>query len=101
MKIEKLKPGMHLYSVGRYGMGNTTMSSVGVWGVHVVSVDVERGTVEASWNGNPVRKFYSSEWSKWREKEPLLIQSAFGAARLATRDEIKAAKAKAAAQESA
>lgn len=92
MKFEKLKPGMVVYDVHRNKMGNTTMSSVGVWPVRIISVDAEKRRVEASWNGNKPQIFYVRETSKWREKEPMLIRSEFGSYRLATREEIKAAK---------
>lgn len=95
MKFEKLQPGMTVYDVGRTKMGNTTLTTVSVWQVHVREVDAERRRVLASWNGNAARHFYEREFSKWREKEPLLIRSAFGRARLATREEQKAAREKA------
>jgi hypothetical protein len=93
MKFEKLKPGMVVYNVGRTKMGNTNISSVGVWKVRVISVAEDGRSVQASWNGNPPKTFYRREAEKWREKEPLLIRSGFGCARLATREEIKAARA--------
>jgi hypothetical protein len=91
MKFEKLQPGMVVYDVHRHKMGNTTASTVGVWRVLIVSVD------SASWNGNPAKKFFYVDAEKWREKEPLLIRGAFGRARLATREELKAARAAGAA----
>jgi|GEM_PF-1022030 len=92
MKFEKLKPGMVVYDVGRHKMGNTTMSTVAVWSVRIISVDTEKRRVEASWNGNRPKVCYEYEAKKWREKEPMLIRSPMGYARLATREEIKAAK---------
>lgn len=85
MKIEKLSPGMTVYSVGRHKMGNTTISTVAVWPVEIIEVDVEQGTVIASWNCNAARKFYKPEWSKWRLKKPKLVQGPFGSHRLARR----------------
>lgn len=93
MKFEKLKPGMVVYDVHRHKLGNTTMSTVGVWKIRIVSVDHEAKRVTASWNGNAAKTFYYWEVEKWREKEPLLIRGAFGSARLATREEQKAARA--------
>ena len=97
MKFEKLQPGMVVYDVHRHKMGNTTISTVGVWRVRIVSVDHERQRVTASWNGNPARTFYPRDVAKWREKEPLLVRGALGVARLATREEQKAARAAGAA----
>lgn len=96
MKLEKLQPGMTVYDVGRTKMGNTTLSTVSVWGVHVVSVDANKKTVVARWNGNAERTYYPGTWSKWREKRPMLIRTGMGAHRLANREEIAAAKAAAA-----
>jgi len=93
MKFEKLKPGMTVYDVGRHKMGNTTISTVAVWPVRIVSVDAEKRTVDASWNGNRARTYHEYECKKWREEKPLLIEGAFGNKRLATREEIAAAKA--------
>ena len=92
MKLESLKPGMVVYDVGTYRMGNTTMRSVGVWPVRIVEIDMEKRIVVASWNGNPPKRFVSSEATRWRKNEPLIIRSPMGRARLATREEIKAAK---------
>lgn len=94
MKFEKLKPGMTVYDVGRHKMGNTTLSTVGVWHVCIISVNEADRTVEASWNGNAPRLFRERSWSKWRLSEPMLIRSGSGSCRLATRAEIAAAKAK-------
>jgi hypothetical protein len=92
MKIEKLKPGMRVWSVGKYTVGHTTQKSIAVWPVKIVSVNLESGTVTASWNGNPNKLFLRRTWSKWREKRPLLIKQSFNCHRLATREEIKAQK---------
>ena len=92
MKFEKLKPGMVVYDVRRYKMGNTTVSSIGIWEVRIVSVDSESKTVVAEWNNNPAKKYFGCVVEKWRAKKPLLIRGAFGSHRLATREEIKAAK---------
>ena len=93
MKFEKLQPGMTVYDVHRHKLGNTTMSTVGVWRVRIVSVDHDAKRVTASWNGNPAKTFFYGDVEKWREKEPMLIRGAFGSARLATREEQKAARA--------
>ncbi|MCW0399243.1 hypothetical protein ACQHIH_21720 (plasmid) [Xanthomonas sontii] len=92
MKIEKLQPGQVVYDVGKTRMGNTTLTTVSVWPVTIVSVDLERGTVIARWNGNSERKYRASQIAKWRTSKPLLIKSGFGIMRLATRAEISAHK---------
>ena len=93
MKLEKLEAGMEVYDCHRHKLGNTTMSTVGVWRVRIVSVDRETQRVQASWNGNAPKTFYPRDVAKWREKEPMLIRGACGSARLATREELKAARA--------
>jgi len=90
MKLEKLKPGMIVYDVGKTKMGNTTMTSVAVWPVKIIDVDLERRRVTASWNGNTPRVYPESTAKKWRGKEPVLVREAMGRRRLATREEIKA-----------
>ena len=92
MKIEKLKPGMQVYDVARVKMGNTSMTTVAIYAVEVESVDLEKRTVTASWNGNTPRAYREGEWSKWRLNKPMLVKSGFGQ-RLATREEVAAAKA--------
>lgn len=94
MKIENLKPGMIVYDVHRYKMGNTTISTVGVWEVEIVAVGLASQIVVAKWNHNQERKYWRGHWSKWRAKKPLLIKLGFGHYRLANREEIKAAKGK-------
>lgn len=90
MKIEKLSPGMVVYDVHSYRMGNTTMRSMGVWRVRIASVDLDKQTCIASWNGNEPKKFWHRDISKWRKEEPVMITGAFGKQRLATREEKKA-----------
>lgn len=87
MKLEKLNPGAKVYSVRKYTMGNTTMSSIGVYDVDVVSVNHENRTVVASCNGNTPATYREHIWSKWRVKKPRLVKSTFGSYRLAKRGE--------------
>lgn len=87
MKIEKLKPGMTVYTVIRRKMGNTNISTVVVYPVTIVSVEIENCAVVASVNGNVNYKYYKYTWSKWRMKPPLLIRSITGSARIARRGE--------------
>lgn len=92
MKIERLVPGQIVYDVGESRMGNTMMKTVSVWRVKIISVDLEAKTVTASWNGNAPRQYGERHIKNWRAKEPTLIRTAMGRHRLATREEIKAAK---------
>lgn len=94
MKIEKLAAGMTVFDVGRTKMGNTTLKTVSVWPVFIESVDLEKRTVKARWNGNAAKTFHEHNWKKWRETQPLLVGSLFGPKRLATREEIAEHKAK-------
>lgn len=84
MKIEDLKPGMTVYDVGTYGMGNTVLRSVGVWPVRIIEVDMATRSVLASWNMNEPKR-YKREIRRWRLKEPVLITNCMGQSRLATR----------------
>ncbi len=98
MKFEKLQPGMVVYDVGRHKMGNTTLSTVSVWSVRIISVDAETRSCIASWNTNKARQYHERSIAKWRAARPMLIgQGAMK--RLATREEIKAAKAAEGAKE--
>ena len=93
MKFEKLKPGMFVYDVGRQRLGNTTLSTVAVWGVEIIGVDTEKRTVDARWNYNLIRTYSEREYKKWRAAKPMLVPVGnFGGKRLATKDEVKAAK---------
>lgn len=93
MKIEKLKPGMKVYSLIRHKMGNTTISTISVYDVNIIDVDIQNCVVTASWNGNAAEKYYGREFN-WRLKKPILIGSRMGYSRLANRAEIKAMKEK-------
>lgn len=85
MTFDKLKPGIILYDVHSYTMGNTSIRSMGVWCVKVHEVHPNR-TILASWNGNAVKRMYESEWKRLRLKEPELIRTTFGAYKLKPRE---------------
>lgn len=72
MTINKLKPGMIVYSVGKRKMGNTKMSTTAYWPVKIIAVDIENLKVEASWNYNQSRIYSKHEWSKWRLNRPII-----------------------------
>ena len=92
MKIESLKPGMVVYEVRRYKMGNTKMTSVDVYSIKIHKVDCSTGRVVASWNGNPAKTFCGRTWKMWRLEKPMLVDCGFGRKRLATRSERKDAR---------
>ena len=89
MTLDKLKPGMIVYDVTRYRMGNTTLRSVSVVLVRIISVDAETGRVTAIWNGNRERAYPMRIWSKWRMTKPELVTTGvLGQKRLAKRGEV-------------
>lgn len=88
MKLSSLKPGMIVWDVGRQRMGNTTMSTVCVWQVKILTVEPD--AVMANWNGNAYKRYTQREISRWRAKEPVLVDAGlWGRKRLATREELK------------
>jgi len=89
MKFEKLSPGMVVFDVHSYRMGNTKLRSVGVWNIKVIEIATSERSVWASWNSNPPRRYYESEVKKWREKKPMLVRTLMGSYRLATKEEQK------------
>ncbi len=86
--LSKLTPGQVLYTTSRRKMGNTTISTVAVHSVRVVSIHEDH--VMASWNSNPPHKYREREVKGWRVNEPRTVVTAFGARRLARRDELAA-----------
>jgi hypothetical protein len=52
VKFEKIEAGMVLYDRHKYRAGNTTMRVLGEWPVQILSIDAEKRTAVASWNGN-------------------------------------------------
>jgi hypothetical protein len=96
MKIEQLKAGQIVWDVQRRKMGNTTMSTLSVFDVviHSVHLDSKTPCVMASWNGNPRALHFLRDIKKWRKSKPVLIYSATGRGRLATREELKEMKAR-------
>lgn len=53
VSIDTLKAGDVLYDCHRHKMGNTTMSTMGVWLVYIKEVDLVGRRVLISWNTNP------------------------------------------------
>ena len=93
MKFEKIEAGMVLYDVHSYKMGNTNLSSIGVWPVRIISVDKERGCAVVRWNGNKEQTYHRFSLEKLKAKEPDLVRTAFGAYRRQTKEEKAASKA--------
>ena len=92
MKFEKIKPGMTLYDVHSYRMGNTTLKTMGCWTVRVISVDTEKRTAVVSWNGNRETTYYENALTKLKESKPIMVRNIMGSYRLQTAEEKKAAK---------
>lgn len=76
IKFEKIQPGMRLIDVHSYGVGNTSMRSLGLWYVDVVSVDADKRTAVVRWNGNApetwrersLRKLYTKPPKAYRDQ---------------------------------
>lgn len=94
MKFEKLKPGMVVYDVHSYAMGNTTIRSIGVWEIRIISVDETSRSCMASWNGNQRRQYFEHNIKQWKEKKPYLVAGHFGSYRRPTRAELAEHRAK-------
>ena len=90
IKFHKVKAGDVLYDVHSYRMGNTTLRSMGVWEVHVISVD-DNGTAMVSWNGNRPEKWYAHRIEKLRAKKPEMETGLYGQQRLKRREKKTAA----------
>lgn len=87
MKIENMQPGQQVWSVQRHKMGNTTITTVSLYPVRIVSVDLKDRTVTASWNSNPQRVYREADAKKWRKDKPETVTSITGAERLKRRGE--------------
>lgn len=87
MKIENMQEGQTLWTVRRHKAGNTMMTTVSVYPVTIVEVDLVERRVTASWNGNPARSYREADAMKWRKKKPELVESFTGSARLKRRGE--------------
>lgn len=85
IKFEKIKEGMTLYDVHKRKMGNTTVSSVGVWPVQIIELK-DNGAI-VSWNYNTPQHWPRSRLEGLRAKEPELVRNALGQMRLKRRGE--------------
>jgi hypothetical protein len=70
IKYEKLQPGMTLFDVHSYRMGNTTMRELGSWTVKIIELHPEIRAATVSWNGNAPRKWHHAELKRLYLKEP-------------------------------
>ncbi len=68
--IRNLKPDQVLYTVTRQKMGNTTISRGVLHHVVVKEVDPEGRFVMATWNSNPVRKYFERDVARWKVNQP-------------------------------
>jgi hypothetical protein len=73
--ISKLKAGQVLWDKHKYKMGNTTMTTWGLWQVNVIEVDADGQWIFASWNGNKPKRMYSNEVKSLKVKEPKMPES--------------------------
>lgn len=64
IKFEKITAGMRLYDRHSERMGNTTLRSIGEWGVRVRSVNPSDRSAVVSWNGNPPQRWPSRRLEK-------------------------------------
>ena len=69
IKFEKIKQGMRLYDVKK----NTgiTRNKWNIWPVDIISINQEKRTVVASWNGNKERMMTENAAIKLRAKAPI------------------------------
>ena len=70
IKFTKIEPGMVLLDIHSEPMGNTTMKRMGCWKVRIVSVDKDKRTAMASWNGNPPRLYTRRQLERLYAKAP-------------------------------
>lgn len=68
--LSKLKVGQVVYSIGRRRMGNTTVVREAAFPVRIISIDMEKRCVMASWNHNPPMRFSERHINRWRLTEP-------------------------------
>lgn len=68
--INRLKVDQVLWTVTRQRAGNTRIMRNAVHAVRVISIDLEKRTVVASWNSNPSRTYYEYQIKSWKVKEP-------------------------------
>lgn len=71
ISINTLKTGDVVYDVRKARAGNTLVRRTAVYSVRIISVDIEKGCVDAQWNCNPT-KTYRSRLGKlpWRRTKP-------------------------------
>jgi hypothetical protein len=92
MKFESLKENSVVYDCHSYKMGNTKLSTLGIWSIKVHTIDKEKRTCVASWNHNAPKTYYESQIRKWLPNKPTLVRTGCGSYRRMTREEKAAAK---------
>lgn len=93
IKFEKIKPGMVLYDVHTYQMGNTTLRSHGEWEVDIIEVYPETRSASVSWNGNRPEVWGEKQLTKLRAKQTEMVRTFGFGQRPAKKHEKKGAKA--------
>jgi hypothetical protein len=76
--ISKLTVGQTLFSLSRQKMGNTNVSRTACHLVVVKAIAEDLSFIEASWNGNPSRRYYPREVAKLKIKKPTPKREVFG-----------------------
>ena len=74
IKFEKIKPGMRLADIHKYGVGNTTVRAEGLWWVDVISVDAEKRTAVVRWNGNREETYSERELTRLCVKDSVKVK---------------------------
>jgi hypothetical protein len=93
IKFEKIKPGMVLYDVHTYQIGNTTLRSYGEWEVQIIEVYPETRSASVSWNGNRPEVWREKQLKGLRAKPTEMVRGFLGSRRPAKKHEKKGAKA--------
>lgn len=68
VKWETVKAGDELWDYHSEQAGNTTARRWSNWHVQIISIDHEKGTALASWNGNPPKLHYKHQIVRYRRK---------------------------------
>lgn len=76
--INRLKEGQILYQVVTQKAGNTSIRRKVVYQIKVVSIDLEKKMVTASWNCNKERAYGESQVRTWLVNKPQIKENRWG-----------------------